>query len=161
MQSVRSFSHFRQYWTLNASLPISVHVQWVVPNLAPFLPKLAPFFYSKFIVQSHTFWLPNLAPFSVPASVIFAVSPFPNNFVGIIYRYIKYGYIFSIYALLTNSFSSSSFFMREFSAQLKTEINIRTSWDELISPRLRQLTWAGVKATEGLQANKLIDLLVT
>ena len=34
-----------------------------------------------------------------------------------------------------------------------------TSWDELISPRLRQLAWAGIKATEQLQTNKFIVLL--
>jgi hypothetical protein len=35
----------------------------------------------------------------------------------------------------------------------------QTSWDELISPRLRQLAWAGLNSTEALQANKLIVLL--
>ena len=144
MQSVRSFSHFRQYWTLNASLPISVHVQWVVPNLAPFLPKLAPFFYSKFIVLSHTFWLPNLAPFSVPASVIFAVSPFPNNFVGIIYRYIKYGYIFSIYALLTNSFSSSSFFYERIRRPIenRNQYKNKLGWVNLTQAEAVNLSWS-------------------
>ena len=38
-------------------------------------------------------------------------------------------------------------------------ITMITSWDELISPRLRQLAWSGLKATKALQANKLIFLL--
>ena len=38
-------------------------------------------------------------------------------------------------------------------------INKYTSWDELISPRLRQLARARLTATEALQANKLIVLL--
>jgi hypothetical protein len=35
----------------------------------------------------------------------------------------------------------------------QTEKEIKTSWDELISPRLRQLAWAGQKATERVKQN--------
>ena len=44
-------------------------------------------------------------------------------------------------------------------SKIKYKTPKQTSWGESISPRLRQLAWAELKAKETLQANKLIDLL--
>ena len=54
---------------------------------------------------------------------------------------------------------SSSMVANEWSSVWTNVVTDKTSWDELISPRLRQFAWAGLKATKALQANKLIVLL--